>query len=105
MSSKAIKTFSPAFLRAIDASARRIFGHLPPASEAGMSTKMLKNKPIGPLIINHYIDTKYVGESVAGLDDDFQTELQERRDIQLERLRKKGKGPPKKGQGRRTTKK
>ena len=39
------------------------------------------------------------------MTDDFNTEIEERRMEALNRLKRRGKGPPKKGQGKRATKK
>ena len=55
------------------------------------------------MVANYYVpDTTRALKSLA---PDYTTELEERRADQLDRLKRRGKGPPKKGQGRRTKKK
>jgi hypothetical protein len=42
--------------------------------------------------------------SFKSASSDFTTEIEERRVEKLNRLRRRGKGPPKKGEGKRKTK-
>jgi small subunit ribosomal protein S33 len=94
--------FSPAFKAIIHETSRKCFGNLPIVPYR-TGFKLLRQKPIGPLVANHYLpETTKLFKTVA---PDFMTELDERRAEALARLRRKGKGPPKKGQGKRATKK
>jgi small subunit ribosomal protein S33 len=94
--------FTATFKAAIAESSRKVFGNLPIVPyRTGM--KLLRQKPVGPLAANHYLpdmtrDFKLVAP-------DFMTEIEERRTDALARLKRRGKGPPKKGQGKRATKK
>ena len=97
-----LKRFSPEFLKLIDETSRKCFGNLPIVPYR-TGFKFLARKPIGPLVTNYYVpsDTR----ALKLLAPDYTTELEERRSDQLDRLKRRGKGPPKKGQGRRTKKK
>lgn len=97
-----IKKFSPAFLKIVDDSARKCFGYLP-VSDFRTGFKFLKRKPIGPLANNYYPEN-YLRTFKTTLDD-FQTPEEDRRESALIRLKRRGKGPPKKGQGKRSGKK
>ncbi len=46
--------------------------------------------------------SRFLGEQAI---PDYTTDLYDRRQEKLDRLRRRGKGPPKKGQGKRATKK
>lgn len=97
-----LKKFSPEFLKLIDETSRKCFGNLPIVNYR-TGFKFLSRKPIGPMVANYYVpDTTRALKSLA---PDYTTELEERRADQLDRLKRRGKGPPKKGQGRRTKKK
>ncbi len=100
--SRAWRNFSPSFLAVIDNTARNIFGNLPVVNHR-TGFKLLKQKPIGPLLMNHY--PMNIERPFRNILDDYQTELEQRREQALAKLKRKGKGPPKKGQGRRAAKK
>ena len=96
----AAKRFSPVFLKIIDESARQCFGHLPVVNyRTGL--KYLRQKPVGPLAADYYIPD--LTRAFRNYTDDFNTEEEERRADKLNRLKRRGKGPPPKGQGRRAS--
>mmetsp|Transcript_28014 Transcript_28014/g.39877 ORF Transcript_28014/g.39877 Transcript_28014/m.39877 type:complete len:106 (+) Transcript_28014:3-320(+) len=97
-----LKKFSPAFIAAIDESARKCFGYLPVVPHR-TGFKLLKRRPIGPLAINHYLPDYTKGFRKE--TNDFSTDLEDRRAEKLARLKRRGKGPPKKGKGKRAMKK
>ena len=97
-----VSKFTPSFLAAINESSRICFGNLPIVNYR-TGYKLLKQKPIGPLAINHYLPD--MTRPFRNMTDDFNTEIEERRMEALNRLKRRGKGPPKKGQGKRATKK
>lgn len=81
----------------IAVTAARIFGHhigngLP------SGRKVLRKPLIGPIVAAYY------PERLAKLDKLFVDPEETRRVIKLERLKRRGKGPPKKGEGKRATK-
>jgi hypothetical protein len=100
--SGATSRFPAAFKAVIQETSRKVFGNLPIVPyRTGM--KILRQKPIGPMAANYYLpemtrDFKLVAP-------DFMTEIEERRTDALARLKRRGKGPPKKGQGKRASKK
>lgn len=93
---------TPQFSAVIKEASRICFHNLPIVNYR-TGFKYLKQKPVGPLAINHYIKdmTKGFKQSYP----EFQTDLEERREDALARLKRRGKGPPKKGQGKRASKK
>jgi len=96
------RAFSPALRALIGESARAVFGNLPVVNYR-TGFKYLKQKPTGPMAANYYIPDGAKGfRSVAA---DFLTEQEERRGDALVRLRRRGKGPTKKGEGKRSKKK
>mmetsp|Transcript_34330 Transcript_34330/g.34998 ORF Transcript_34330/g.34998 Transcript_34330/m.34998 type:complete len:104 (+) Transcript_34330:220-531(+) len=98
MSISKLKQFSPEFRTLIREAGRKCFGNLPIVNHR-TGFKLLKRNPIGPLIVNHYLpDLESDFRAVA---PDFQTDVEERREEKLIRLRRRGKGPPKKGEGKR----
>lgn len=97
-----VKRFSPTFLKLVEETSRQCFGNLPVVNYR-TGNKLLRKKPIGPIASNHYISD--IAKSFRANTDNFNTEQEERRIDKLVRLRRKGKGPPKKGQGRRASKK
>jgi small subunit ribosomal protein S33 len=102
MSSRVFNAFTPAFKAAIDTASRRIFGNLP-ITNTRTGFKVLQRKPIGPLAINYYpADAERPFRNTL---DDFATDLERRRVEALYRLKRRGKGPAKKGQGKRASKK
>ncbi len=98
----ALKRFTPNFLAAIDQSARNIFGNLP-ITNYRTGLKLLRRKPIGPLLVQHYPHN--VETNFRQVLNGYKNELEERRESALIRLRRRSKGPPKKGQGKRAGKK
>lgn len=95
------KFFSPALRNIIDLTSRKCFGYLPIVNHR-TGSKLLKQQPIGPIAVDCYADyTRAFKQAAPG----FLTELEERRTLALSRLRRRGKGPPKKGQGKRSKKK
>ncbi len=93
-----LKKLSPAFLSVIDEAARKCFGNLPIVPYR-TGFKLLKQKPIGPLVMNHYLPD--MERNFRDNTNDFDTEQEARRKDALVYLRRRGKGPPKKGQGKR----
>ncbi|KAJ7529644.1 hypothetical protein O6H91_15G060100 [Diphasiastrum complanatum] len=77
--------------------AARIFGHV---IGNGMRSghKVLQQKLIGSKIAGWY------PVPLQKLDPMYEDPDEERRLVKLERLRRRGKGPPKKGQGKRAAK-
>ena len=81
----------------IAVTAARIFGHhigngLP------SGRKVLRKRLLGPTFAAYY------PESIAKLDALMVDPNETRRVIKLERLKRRGKGPPKKGEGKRASK-
>jgi small subunit ribosomal protein S33 len=100
--SRALNKFTPKFVAAIAESSRVIFGNLPVVNYR-TGYKILQQKPIGPLVMSHYpVD---ISKPFRGMLDNYQTEAEQRRTNALNKLKRKGKGPPKKGQGRRAGRK
>lgn len=94
--------FTQRFLKIIDESARNVFGNIP-TSNFRTGAKILKRKPYGPIWNSYYPEDS--SRAIRNLNPDFQTELEERRLAALAKAKQVGKGPPKKGQGKRVTKK
>ena len=102
MSASTTKYFSVAAKAIIQESARKIFGNLPIVPYR-TGYKILKRMPIGPLAINHFpINTLTDFKRTV---PEFTTETEERRAEKLSKLKRNGKGPPKKGHGKRASKK
>lgn len=97
-----LKKFSPAFLSLVDETARKCFGNLPIVNYR-TGFKYLRKKPIGDMLDKHYVPD--VTRVFKRNTEDFDTALEERRREKLHRLRVRGKGPPKKGHGKRASKK
>jgi hypothetical protein len=97
-----IRKLTPAFCAVIDEAARKAFGNLPIVNYR-TGFKYLKNKPIGPLLVNHYMPD-FEG-MFRKRTEDFTTELEDRSVDRKYRLKTRGKGPPKKGHGKRASKK
>lgn len=94
--------FTPALQKLIAESSRAVFGGLPIVNyRTGM--KYLKQMPSGPMAANYYIPD--MARSFRKFAPDFLTEQEERREEALVRLRRRGKGPTKKGEGKRSKKK
>lgn len=94
--------FSPAMLAAINEASMRVFGNMPIVNHR-TGFKILKRKPNGPIAANYYLPNMV--PSFRKMDPTFRTELEENRIEKLIRLKRRGKGPPKKGHGKRTTRK
>ncbi|KAJ8605160.1 hypothetical protein CTAYLR_000347 [Chrysophaeum taylorii] len=90
----------------LDELGRAIFGTLPP-SRVRTGNKLFRKRLKGPLFADYYFDVsggdvhKIGREVIQG----WLSDKQERRVEKLETLRRRGKGPPKKGQGKRAKKK
>ena len=100
--SNQLKKFSPAFKALIAETARKCFGNLP-VTPLRTGFKYLKRNLVGPIAIQHYLpDTD---RDIRNVAPDFQTEIEERRTQKLLKLKRRGKGPPKKGAGKRAGRK
>lgn len=97
-----LRPFSPAMIEAISAASRKCFGNLPVVPYR-TGFKILKRKPLAPVAMRHYLPDMAPG--FRTIAPDFRTELEEGRMELLQRLKRRGKAPPKKGQGKRTTRK
>jgi len=98
----AVGKFSASFKALIQETSRVTFGNLPIVNYR-TGYKYLKVAPTGPMAVKYYIpDMTKAFKSAA---PDFQTDIEERRFEQLDRLRRRGKGPPKKGEGKRSKRK
>lgn len=94
--------FSPAMLAAISEASMRVFGNMPIVNYR-TGFRLLKRKPSGPFVAKHYIPD--MAPNMRKLDPNFRTDVEQNRADKLVRLKRRGKGPPKKGQGKRTTRK
>ena len=97
-----IKKFSPILKEMIAEGARRCFDNLPVVPYR-TGNKLLKRKPIGPMAIQYH--PKNLTSGFKKISPDFRTELQERRADKLATMKRRGKGPPKKGAGKRAMRK
>jgi small subunit ribosomal protein S33 len=93
--------FSPAMKVLIAESAARIFGNRPVVPYR-TGFKYLTQKPTAPTAVEYYV--KDPTKLFKKASKDFATDLEDVREEQLRRFRRKGKGPPKKGQGKRAMK-
>ena len=99
-----LQKFTPLLASIIDEAARKCFGNLPMVNyRTGL--KRLKQKPIGPILTAQHFSPNNGKPWRQMLDPTFKTEEEERTADALFRLKARGKGPPKKGQGKRATKK
>ena len=96
------KRFTPLIKEMIRESARKCFDALPIVPYR-TGNKLLRQKPIGPMAVHYYLPD--LTKSFKKISPDFQTPAQELRANALYQLERRGKGPPKKGQGKRATKK
>ena len=96
------RRFTPLIKEMIAESSRKCFDALP-IVRYRTGNKLLKQKPIGPMAVNYYLED--LTKKFKKMSPDFQTEMQERKADALYSLQRRGKGPPKKGQGKRATKK
>lgn len=97
-----LRKLTPGFCAVIDEASRKLFGNLPVVNYR-TGFKFLKMKPIGPLLTNHYLPD--VTRPFRDNTFDFRTDQEARRAEGLARLKRRGKGAPKKGQGKRAQKK
>lgn len=102
MASSGISKFSPVLAAMIRESSRVCFGNLPIVNYR-TGYKYLKQMPSGPMAAQYYIPD--MAREFRKYAPDFQTEQEERRSEALVRLRRRGKGPTKKGEGKRAKKK
>ena len=93
---------SPAFRALIKESGRKIFGNRPIVPHR-TGFKYLGRRPVAPIAMNHYVDD--MSGDFKAIAKGFTTEIEERRQDALARLRRRGKGPPPKGQGKRASRK
>ena len=93
---------APATGQPLSEIAAEIFGHVTDPVGPGQRSgrKILERKLRGPMYVNWYPEP-----AAKNLENEFRlTEIQERRKEKLERLKLAGKGPPKKGSGKRAKK-
>ena len=98
------KTTPPApASKRLDAIGRAIFGTLEGNNERS-GNKVLRKKLKGPLLADYYFDQsgRSVDEVGREIVKGWMNDVEARRKSQLEVLRRRGKGPPKKGQGKRS---
>ena len=94
--------FSPAMKAVIAESARKVFGNRPVVPYR-TGFKHLARRPVAPIATNHYVED--MTRNFKAVAKDYTSEIEERRTEALGRLRRRGKGPPKKGQGKRASRK
>jgi len=80
---------------------RLVFGNAPVTHGVRSGRKLLRKKLIGPALVAWYPRS---AESLTKLDPSFRTEKQRRRALKLDKLKRRGKGPPKKGEGSKAMK-
>lgn len=87
----------------LDAISASIFGTLP-STNVRSGNKVLRKKLKGPLLADYYFDQSGVDIDVVGREilSGWMNDREARRKNQLEILRRRGKGPPKKGMGKRS---
>lgn len=83
-------------------SSRKCFDALPIVTHR-TGNKLLRQKPLGPIVMGQNIPD--LTKRFKKMSPDYETEEQERRRESLYNLQRRGKGPPKKGQGKRATRK
>lgn len=93
-----IKKFSPFITEMIASATRKCFDQLPIVPYR-TGNKILRRKPIGPLAVTYH--PKDLTKQLKKLSPEFETEEQERRREKLALMKRRGKGPPKKGAGKR----
>ena len=94
------KRFSPSLKALIAETGRKVFGNRPQVNYR-TGYKYLEQKPSGTVLANYYPDDQV--KLFKSVSSDFTTDLEDRRRDALARLRRRGKGPPTKGQGKRAT--
>ena len=85
--------------RKIALAAARIFQTALNDTNAPTGRKLLKKSLVGPTL------TSWYPEKIQRLDALFEDPEDKRRKVKLERMKRRGKGPPKKGEGKRSKKK
>ncbi|GMH53485.1 hypothetical protein TrLO_g188 [Triparma laevis f. longispina] len=80
----------------------RIFGNNPNPTNLRSGAKILQRKMKGEMLARYYPEPiePYIRKQFPG----YMTDVEERRQKKLETMRRRGKGPPPKGQGKRATK-
>jgi small subunit ribosomal protein S33 len=97
------RLLTPALKAIVATSSARIFGNLPVVNHrTGM--KLLRRKPIGPLMNDWYMKTMGGKVFRRTVDPQYMTEQEDRHASALALLKLRGKGPPKKGHGKRASK-
>lgn len=86
---------------ALTARSREIFGNLP-LGNVRTGNKILRKKFIGPMVTRDH--HKSIASELKSAFPEFMTDVEERRKTKLAYLRRRGKGPPKKGEGKRAAK-
>jgi small subunit ribosomal protein S33 len=94
------KRFSPALTLAISEASRKCFGNLENVNYR-TGFKFLRRIPFGPIAASYYPPN--ILKPMRNIVPGFKTDEEERREEKLKRLRRRGKGPPRKGQGKRAT--
>uniref|UniRef100_A0A6U1SJF4 Small ribosomal subunit protein mS33 n=1 Tax=Cyclophora tenuis TaxID=216820 RepID=A0A6U1SJF4_CYCTE len=90
--------------RVIQALRLDIFGELPNLDNSRRSgTKILKQAHTGPYLARYYPDP--IANSARKATPGYKTELEERRERKALVMRRRGKGAPKKGAGKRQQRK
>ena len=79
--------------------AARIFQTALNDTNAPTGRKLLKKALVGPRL------TSWYPEGIRKMDMLFEDPDDKRREVKLERMKRRGKGPPKKGEGKRAKKK
>jgi len=92
-------TTTSAAARKIALAAARIFQTALNDTNAPTGRKLLKKSLVGPTL------TSWYPEKIQRLDLLFEDPEDKRRKVKLERMKRRGKGPPKKGEGKRSKKK
>mmetsp|Transcript_475 Transcript_475/g.763 ORF Transcript_475/g.763 Transcript_475/m.763 type:complete len:93 (-) Transcript_475:270-548(-) len=80
---------------------REIFGSLP-NKNIRTGHQILKKRHIGKLEARYYMDEINIDAAARKVFPGYTTEIQARRLEKLDTLRRRGKGPPKKGSGKRS---
>tara|TARA_B110000091_G_C13320252_1_gene272081 strand:- start:9 stop:362 length:354 start_codon:yes stop_codon:yes gene_type:complete len=88
--------FNPAFKALISEAAAKCFGNRPIVPYR-TGFKYLLQKPTGPTAVHYY--PKDAVPHFKKASSDFRTDEEERREETYMRLKRRGKGPPKKGEG------
>lgn len=82
---------------------RDIFGHAPVLNMSS-GFQILKKPYTGPYIARYYMENQNIDRVARKVVPGYTSDLQDRRATKLFNLRRRGKGPPKKGAGKRSKK-